>query len=113
MGGKGKLRAYKAGHPADLPVPGERANVVFGETLRRHLFASNCRNETPRKRSRNSLKPGPRSSGDPPCRGAEKTALVGSPPVPEGLLFLSLSFIFFLCIDNRTLDKYYWIGTRS
>ena len=82
MGGKGKLRAYKAGHPADLPVPGERASVVFGETLRRHLFASNCRNETPRKRSRNSLKPGPPFVWRPAVQGCgeDRTGRIATRP---------------------------------
>jgi len=71
----------KAGHPADLPVTGERASAVFGETLWRHLCLSHSRNETPWKRSCTSASPVAHSSKDPPCRGTEKTTLAGSPPM--------------------------------
>ena len=40
------LPTYKVGRPADLPVTGGPASAVFGETLRRHLSPSNCRNQT-------------------------------------------------------------------
>jgi hypothetical protein len=64
-------------------MTGEQASVVFGETLWRHLCLSHCRNETTWKRSRTSASPVTHPSKDPPCRGAEKTTLVGSPPVTE------------------------------
>lgn len=66
-------------------MTGGRASVVFGETLGRHLYLSNCGNETPWKRSHSSVSPITHSSEDPPFRGAEKTTLVGSPPATEGL----------------------------
>jgi hypothetical protein len=66
-------------------VTGERASAVFGATLRRHLHLSNCRNELLWKRSRSSESTVTYSSGDPPCRGAEKTTLVGLPPMTECL----------------------------
>jgi hypothetical protein len=62
-------------------MTGGRASVVFGATLWRHLYLSNCRNELPWQESRRSAHPVTHSSEDPPCRGAEKTTLAGSPPV--------------------------------
>ena len=64
-------------------MAGGRASVVLGETLWRHLCLTNCRDETIWKRSRNAASPVTHSSEDPPFRGAEKTTLVGSPPVCE------------------------------
>ena len=65
----------------DEKMTGGRTSAVFGETLWRHLYLSHCRNETPWKRSCTSASPVTHSSKDPPCRGAEKTTLAGSPPV--------------------------------
>ena len=64
-------------------MKGGLASAGFGETLWRHLYLSNCRNELPWKQSCSSVSPVTHSSGDPPCRGPEKTTRVGSPPVTE------------------------------
>ena len=40
----------QAGHPADLPVKGDLARVVFGAPLWRNLYPSKCGDELPQKR---------------------------------------------------------------
>ena len=66
-------------------MTGRLASAVFGETLWRHLCLSHCVNRTALEVFRKSVSPVTYSSGDPPFRGSEKTALVGSPPVTKGL----------------------------
>jgi hypothetical protein len=66
-------------------MAGERASVIFGETLWRHLCVSNCKNKYLGSKLATPKSPVAHSSGDPPCRGTEKTTLVRSPPVTEGL----------------------------
>jgi len=61
-------------------MTGERASVVFGETLWRHLFLSHC-GKTFWKHSPIPARPVIHPCKDPPFRGAKKTTRGGSPPV--------------------------------
>jgi hypothetical protein len=81
-----KHHALKGGAYGVLAGQGRKrtggwASAGFGETLWRHLFLSNCRNEPFWKRSRSSVSTVIHSSEDPPCRGSEKTTLTRPPPV--------------------------------
>jgi len=66
-------------------VTGDRASGVFGATLRRHHYPCNYPNELEWKRSRSCAGPVTHSSGDPLCRGAEKTTRVRSPLTTESV----------------------------
>ena len=64
---------------------GEWTSVIFGETLRRHLHMSNCKNRHLGRELATSQTPVTHSSRDPPYRGTEKTTLAGSPEGVEKL----------------------------
>jgi len=65
-------------------MTGEQASVVFGEILWRHPSGLIPQVELLIDRSCSSMPPIPIPSGDPPCRGSERTTLARSPPKIEG-----------------------------